>query len=230
MAEGGIEVAQEAHGDPRFAHLAKLCGLADAAHAVGRMTILWHACKRREQHVLPESLIDEVLGAGGSDHLIEAHLGERVLTGGVRLKGSADRIRWRRKSDAPGMATNGQRRANAWTDEEKVIAARVLGKLVERSGFKYRTDAPTNIQPIVRLLREGFLERDLQRVVWHRCAEWRGDEKMETYLRPATLFGQTNFEGYLPQADAAIETAKRDKEASERPLEVGSFLKESNDG
>lgn len=227
MADGGIEVAQEAPGDVRFAHLAKLCGLADATHAIGRMVLLWSACKRREQHVLPEAVIEEVLGPGGGAHLIEAHLGERA-TGGIRIKGSAERIRWRsRRSTDPGpaIATN-SRRGPSWTEEERAIAGRVLGKLKDRSGYNYSAGAATHVQAIVRLLREGYVERDLQRVVWHRCAEWKDNDQMEQYMRPATLFARSNFDNYLPQADAAIERVKRDAEVAERPPEASPFLKE----
>ncbi len=43
---------------------------------------------------------------------------------------------------------------------------------------------------------EGFRSRDFKRVIDVKVAQWLGDEKMDTYLRPDTLFG-TKFESYL---------------------------------
>jgi uncharacterized phage protein (TIGR02220 family) len=45
-------------------------------------------------------------------------------------------------------------------------------------------------------LAEGFTVDDFKAVIDKKCAEWIGDEKMEKYLRPETLFGP-KFEGYL---------------------------------
>ena len=47
-------------------------------------------------------------------------------------------------------------------------------------------------------LKEGFTEDDFKRVIDTKCAEWLDDPKMNTYLRPETLFG-SKFESYLNQ-------------------------------
>lgn len=43
---------------------------------------------------------------------------------------------------------------------------------------------------------------DFQTVIDKMCGKWKGDAKMEDYLRPSTLFGP-KFEGYL-NASAAV--------------------------
>jgi uncharacterized phage protein (TIGR02220 family) len=44
---------------------------------------------------------------------------------------------------------------------------------------------------------------------------WRGDEKMERYLRPATLYQAGNFEGYLSEWHRANYNAKTQREQRE---------------
>lgn len=222
MGDDGVEVVTRAQGDVRFLRLAQLCGLADADHALGRMVRLWSACKTLRTHVLAEDLVVSVLGPGAVESLVVAELGEKILSGGVRMRGAAELIRFRARKSAPGerAPTSRDRRTQSWTEGEQEIAARVLGKLSERSGYAYRTDAATYVRPIVRLLREGASERDLQRVVWHRCQAWKDNVEMEMYLRPATLFGPTNFANYLPQADAEVERLQREQADRDRPREA----------
>ena len=227
MAGDGVEVVPRALGDARFVRLAELCKLADEDHALGKMVRLWAACRALESHVLPDGSVLAVLGAGGVDHLVEARLGERLLSGGTRIKGAAELIRWRARKSAPGSSESpaADRRTRTWTDDERAVAARVLGKLSDRTGYRYKVDAAYHVQPIVRLLREGATERDLQRVVWHRCLEWKDNTTMETFLRPKTLFAPTNFAAYLPQADAEVERLQREQADRARPTEATPFLK-----
>lgn len=62
------------------------------------------------------------------------------------------------------------------------------------SAFKSTTKATQKV--IKARLAEGFTVDDFMTVIDKKCAEWKGDPKMEQYLRPETLFG-TKFEGYL---------------------------------
>ena len=62
------------------------------------------------------------------------------------------------------------------------------------SSFKDTTKATQRV--IKARLSEGFTVGDFFMVIDKKTAEWKGDSKMEQYLRPATLFG-TKFEGYL---------------------------------
>lgn len=62
------------------------------------------------------------------------------------------------------------------------------------SSFKETTKATQRV--IKARLSEGFTVGDFYLVIDKKTAEWKGDSKMEQYLRPETLFG-TKFEGYL---------------------------------
>lgn len=61
---------------------------------------------------------------------------------------------------------------------------------------RYRPSTPKT-QALIRAREsEGFSLDDFKIVIDKKCAEWIGDERMEQYLRPETLFG-TKFEAYL---------------------------------
>ena len=66
-----------------------------------------------------------------------------------------------------------------------------------------------NLTPINGRLREGFTEKDCYAVIDLKCSQWLGDEKMELYLRPATIFGN-KMDSYLNESKSVPKT-KKDK-------------------
>ena len=72
----------------------------------------------------------------------------------------------------------------------------IIAYLNEKAGTKYKATTAKTKTAIHARLAEGFTVDDFKTVIDKKCAEWIGDEKMEKYLRPETLFG-TKFEGYL---------------------------------
>lgn len=72
----------------------------------------------------------------------------------------------------------------------------IVNYLNQKTGSNYRETTPKTRKLIEARLKEGFNEEDFKTVIDKKCAEWLGDEKMERYLRPETLFG-TKFESYL---------------------------------
>lgn len=91
-----VRIEDEAFSDPRYDVLAKLCLLADADHARGKMAVLWRQCTARGGYVLPASIVVAVLGDLGASALAESTLGEVVSTG-VRICGTRGRIEWLKK-------------------------------------------------------------------------------------------------------------------------------------
>lgn len=67
-----------------------------------------------------------------------------------------------------------------------------------------------------RLIRarynEGRTLEDFKKVIDKKVAKWLNDEKMMIYLRPSTLFNQTNFENYLnePESDPLSHYYKKE--------------------
>ena len=81
-------------------------------------------------------------------------------------------------------------------ETDKEIYKTVVSYLNEKAGTKYKATTPKTKTAIKARLSEGFTVDDFRTVIDKKCTEWLGDDKMEKYLRPETLFG-TKFEGYL---------------------------------
>lgn len=100
---------------------------------------------------------------------------------------------------AGGMTKRAKRsskRANppdwAVSDTEKQAAIAVLHYLNKRAGRSFKP-VDSNLKLIIRLMRDGFEAEDFKRAVDSTVEQWRGDPKMEQFLRPATIFGPENF-------------------------------------
>ena len=81
-------------------------------------------------------------------------------------------------------------------EKEKELYISIISHLNKTAGTNYKPTTAKTKSAIKARLAEGFKVDDFKTVIDKKCAEWIGDEKMEKYLRPETLFG-TKFEGYL---------------------------------
>lgn len=81
-------------------------------------------------------------------------------------------------------------------ETETEIYKTVVSYLNQKAGTNYRPTTPKTKTAIKARLSEGFTVDDFKTVIDKKCAEWLGNDTMEKYLRPETLFG-TKFEGYL---------------------------------
>lgn len=72
----------------------------------------------------------------------------------------------------------------------------VVNYLNLKAGTKYKSNIKKTVSFICARSIEGFSVTDFKAVIDSKCSQWIGDEKMEQYLRPETLFG-TKFESYL---------------------------------
>lgn len=85
-------------------------------------------------------------------------------------------------------------------------AREILGFLNAKTGRNYRM-VDANLAPIMARLKEGATERDFRVVIARKVREWGADEKMATYLRPATLFNATKFNQYVGEVPPAPEVS-----------------------
>jgi uncharacterized phage protein (TIGR02220 family) len=74
-------------------------------------------------------------------------------------------------------------------------AEAILVFLNEKTGRNYKP-VSSNLKLIQARLRDGETAEDIRAVVAMRCRKWRGDPKMDEYLRPKTLFNATNYAQY----------------------------------
>ena len=89
----------------------------------------------------------------------------------------------------------------------------IVSYLNQKAGTNYRATTQKTKKAIRARFEEGFTVDDFKTVIDKKCAEWIGDDKMEKYLRPETLFG-TKFEGYL--------NAKVSKQAARQQTRIGA--------
>lgn len=104
-----VRIDASAWGDLRFATLARLCGFAEADHALIKVAKIWswqteHYTDESPTYVVDVDIVESALGPGGADHLVRARLAE-AGPDGLRIRGSRGRIEWlwnNRKASARG--------------------------------------------------------------------------------------------------------------------------------
>lgn len=77
----------------------------------------------------------------------------------------------------------------------KERAAEVIAFLNEKAGRNYEGNG-ANAEHVIARLRDGETVDDMRAVIAKKCREWRGDDKMNLYLRPATLFNRKKYASY----------------------------------
>jgi uncharacterized phage protein (TIGR02220 family) len=96
---------------------------------------------------------------------------------------------------------------NKGTVRLKPDALQVLQFLNSKTGRNFEPVDAT-IKPILARLREGASVDDCRAVIAKKCRDWAGDEKMNEYLRPKTLFNATNFANYKGELVAPQTTGE----------------------
>jgi phage replication O-like protein O len=76
------------------------------------------------------------------------------------------------------------------------VCSEVISYLNEKANKGFKNTA-ANFKYINARIKDGHSVDDLKAVIDHKSVEWGSNPKMIAYLRPQTLFGANNFEGYL---------------------------------
>lgn len=121
-------------------------------------------------------------------------------------------------------ATEEDKEIDKEKEEEKELYKSIIAYLNVAAGTSFRHTTQKTRTLIHARLAEGFTFEDFQIVIDKKCAEWRGDEKMEKFLRPETLFG-TKFEGYL-QAKATTRKQNVQNMGSKPVSDYDRFMSE----
>ena len=79
--------------------------------------------------------------------------------------------------------------------------AEIVGYLNSKLGTSYRPNSKDTASKINARLSEGFTVDDFKAVIDSKASQWGNDSRMQEYLRPKTLFAQSNFESYLQSAN-----------------------------
>ncbi|MEG0790961.1 MAG: conserved phage C-terminal domain-containing protein [Gordonibacter sp.] len=81
--------------------------------------------------------------------------------------------------------------------KKEIPFAEIVRYLNEKAGKTFRSTSDATRQLIRARFDEGYTLDDFKRVIDNKCASWLGEAEWEQYLKPATLFRKTKFEGYL---------------------------------
>lgn len=92
-----------------------------------------------------------------------------------------------------------------------------LNELAEKN---FRLSKATT-EPINARLGEKYTVDDFKKVIDIKCSEWKGDAKMDSFLRPSTLFTPKNFENYVNQKKIAPSDADLIREYRASPGDFG---------
>lgn len=76
----------------------------------------------------------------------------------------------------------------------------IVAHLNAATGSEFRPNTKATVQAINARLEEGYTVADFKEVIDIKAAQWKGDDKMQGYLRPETLFRPSHFEAYLQEA------------------------------
>lgn len=80
----------------------------------------------------------------------------------------------------------------------------MIAFLNEKAGRAFQpTDV--NLDFIVARLKEGYTEAQLRQVVAKKVREWKGDEVMDSFMRPSTLFNREKFNQYVGELVAPVQ-------------------------
>ena len=76
----------------------------------------------------------------------------------------------------------------------------IIQYLNAKTGKRFNLKTTANRKLIQARLRNGYTVQDCFQVIDNQVSLWQHDPKMQTYLRPQTLFRASNFESYLNNA------------------------------
>ena len=78
-----------------------------------------------------------------------------------------------------------------------VAAGQIIDHLNKKAGTNYKVSSRATVEMIKARLDEKWTVEDFFRAIDNMTEAWKGDPKMENYLRPATLFQRSKFESYV---------------------------------
>ena len=93
-------------------------------------------------------------------------------------------------------------------EKDHIPYTAIVNYLNEKSGKNYSFKANKTRNLIKARYNEGFTENDFIKVINAKAAAWKGDPKMEKYLRPETLFSG-KFDRYLNEASTTERRVKK---------------------
>lgn len=110
--------------------------------------------------------------------------------------------------------------------DEYNVPLSLISYLNQKTGSSYKVDSDITSR-IISLFGQGYSVDDMRTVIDRKCAEWCDDEKMRSYLRPSTLFGD-KFAEYL-NAPEPIEVERQKGAAAKQEQLLKSLSDKENE-
>lgn len=95
--------------------------------------------------------------------------------------------------------------------ERTELAKQVIEYLNEQADRRFQYDSRGTLKLFTAEWSHIYQLPQYKGVIDYLCLRWKGDERMEAYLRPATMFGPEKFPEYLDEARSRI-VAERNKD------------------
>ena len=103
---------------------------------------------------------------------------------------------------------------NDKNDKEDIYSREIIDYLNKKASKGFKASTRKNQELIKARINEGFNVEDFKKVIDNKVLSWKGDSKMDQYLRPVTLFG-TKFESYLNE-NVAVGAKSKEEEIAEK--------------
>lgn len=91
--------------------------------------------------------------------------------------------------------------------ETKTPEVEILEYLNKVTGSGFR-EIKSNLSKIQSLLKQGFSQLQIIEVIQLKVIQWKNNPKMAGYLRPRTLFNDSNFENYINELERVKQNPK----------------------
>ena len=86
-------------------------------------------------------------------------------------------------------------------NKRKDIVVQILSDLNEKAKTSYKAETTITTKLINNLITKGYSLDDFKVVHKRKCEQWLQDPKMRKFVRPQTLYAESNFEAYLNEVD-----------------------------
>lgn len=88
--------------------------------------------------------------------------------------------------------------------EKEIPFSEIVEYLNFKTGKQFKSSSKKTREHISARWNEGHRLIDFKKVIDVKAEQWLGDSKMESYLRPSTLFRPGNFENYLNEKSNVV--------------------------
>lgn len=119
--------------------------------------------------------------------------------GNYERNGERNTKETRKKHEGTHYKQEGRRKKEETYSAEQIPFQNIIAYLNEQAGKKYNHKSEGHRKHIRARWHEGHCENDFYSVIDKKVAEWQDQPKMNSYLRPETLFNGRNFDKYLNQ-------------------------------